>query len=72
VNPFLISHGASINDEAVTGENNAFLSVDLRGRPTQKSEVYGELLIDDVQVETKVPGDLEPDELGFLGRRSVG
>jgi hypothetical protein len=24
------------------------------------------LLIDDFQVETKVPGDLEPDEFGFL------
>jgi hypothetical protein len=45
LNPFLIYHGESINDEAVTGDNNALLGIDIRGRPTSTSEVYGELLI---------------------------
>jgi hypothetical protein len=48
------------------GEVDALLGLDLRGRPTSKSEVYGELLIDDFQVEKRTSGDLEPDEVGFL------
>ncbi|MBI4532136.1 MAG: hypothetical protein HY709_11530 [Candidatus Latescibacteria bacterium] len=66
LNPLPIYAGESINDEGLTGDNNVLWGLDFRGRPTRKSEVYGELLIDDFQVEKKTPGDLEPDEIGIL------
>jgi len=48
------------------GDGNIFANVDVRVLPFPNSELYGELLIDDYQVDREAPGDLEPNEIGLI------
>lgn len=48
------------------GDGNIFANVDVRILPFPNLELYGELLIDDYQVDREVPGDLEPNEIGLI------
>jgi len=48
------------------GDGNIFAEVDVRMLPFRNVELYGELLIDDYQVDREVPGDLEPNEIGLI------
>lgn len=63
-NPFLLFYGEVVNTTAVQG--NILGTVDFDWFPFRGTEIYGEFLLDDVQVELTGPGDLEPDELGLL------
>lgn len=63
LNPFLIYHGEQLNDKQ---GGNVFGAVDFVARPQPGLELYGQLLIDDVQVEKRGRGDLEPNEIGYL------
>lgn len=48
------------------GNGNIFADVDVRVLPFRNVELYGELLIDDYQVDRRTPGDLEPNEIGLI------
>ena len=48
------------------GDGNIFANVDVRVLPFRNVELYGELLIDDYQVDRETPGDLEPNEIGLI------
>jgi hypothetical protein len=48
------------------GDGNIFANVDVRILPFRNVELYGELLIDDYQVDREAPGDLEPNEIGLI------
>jgi hypothetical protein len=64
LNPFLIYHGEQLNDKQQGG--NIFVALDFMARPKTGLEFYGQLLIDDIQVEKRGRGDLEPNETGYL------
>jgi hypothetical protein len=63
LNPFLPFHAESNNDADVA---NTLGSLDLIVWPKDGMEFYGSFLIDDIQVEKTGPGDLEPNELGWI------
>lgn len=62
-NPFIFLHGESLNTPTPA---NSFGSIDMVFRPQPGLEFYGQLLIDDIQIERTGPGDLEPSEMGYL------
>ena len=64
LNPFLVYHGESLND--LPRHSNSIISLDVSFFPRAGLELYGEVLIDDFQIESKTLDDLEPDEYGFL------
>jgi hypothetical protein len=63
LNPFIIYHGEQINDKQ---GGNILVALDFVARPKAGLECYGQVLIDDVQVEKRGRGDLEPNEIGYL------
>ncbi len=68
LNPLLWYHGAQLNENR---DDNTFFALDFNLRPKRDVILYGELLIDDLQIEKKQPGDQEPNELGYTGGFSV-
>jgi hypothetical protein len=62
-NPAIFFHGEQMNEKA---EGNTLGSLDLLFYPSPRWQVYGSLLIDDVQIERTGSGDQEPAELGWL------
>ncbi|MBL7073904.1 hypothetical protein ISS37_01515 [candidate division KSB1 bacterium] len=64
LNPFLLFHGVQNNDPGAAGNTLGCIDFDFFPRPN--FEFYGEFLVDDFQVDKKEPGDLEPNELGWL------
>jgi len=69
LNPFIFYHGAQLNK---SGSDNTFGTVDVSFFPVKKWEFYGSLLIDDIQLEKTGPGDLEPNEIGWLFGSRLG
>jgi len=63
LNPMVFYHGEQLNK---SGSGNTMGSVDISVYPGWKSKWYGTLLIDDIQLEKTGPGDLEPNEIGWL------
>lgn len=63
LNPFLFFHGNLMNGP---GQGNTFGSIDWYFLPARKIGFYGTFMIDDIQLEKTSPGDLEPNELGWL------
>jgi len=63
LNPFIFYHGEQLNDKQ---GGNIFGALDFIARPQAGLEFYGQLLIDDVQIEKRGRGDLEPNEIGYL------
>lgn len=69
LNPFLVYHGEVVNKP---GGANSFGSIDFSAYPKPGLELYGELLIDDFQIEKTSVVDLEPAEYGYiLGLRAA-
>jgi len=69
MNPFIPYYAAQINSDK---KANMFGSIDLWAMPLPALQVYGSLLIDDIQVEETGPGDLEPNEIGFIVGAAYG
>ncbi len=65
LNPFLVYYG-EFSNEPDSLRGNVFGAIDFVFYPKQGLEVYGQLLVDDIQVEKTGPGDLEPNEIGYL------
>ncbi len=62
-NPFLNFHGVQYNDDIAA---NTVGTIDVLFYPERKWKIYGSMLIDDIQVEKKIVGDLEPNEIGWI------
>jgi len=63
-NPMLYYHGELLNGGGHDG--NGFLYLDFDWYPCRNWEFYGEILIDDFQLEKTDSGDLEPNETGLI------
>ena len=63
LNPFIFYHGEQLNEKQ---GGNTFGALDFVARPRPGLELYGQLLVDDVQIEKRGRGDLEPNEFGYL------
>lgn len=63
LNPLLLFHGEQLNEAR---KGNTFLALDFSLRPAARAELYGQLLIDDYQIERTGKRDLEPSEMGYL------
>jgi hypothetical protein len=61
--PFIWYHGQQLNSRL---NDNIMGSIGADWRFKGKFWLYGELLVDDYQVERKTRGDYEPNELGYL------
>ena len=69
LNPLLWFHGAQLNEGE---DDNTFLGFDFNFTPFRKILLYGELLIDDFQIEKKNSSDKEPNEIAYsLGTKAV-
>lgn len=64
LNPVMIYKGAHKNGTSFYG--NILPMIDLLVYPLPTWRLYSSLLIDDIQVEKTGPGDLEPNELGWI------
>ncbi|MCH8904536.1 MAG: hypothetical protein IIA45_11550 [Bacteroidetes bacterium] len=62
LNPFIF-YGLLQKNQGVQG--NLLTSIDLTWFFKEGYKLYGELLIDDFQIDNEVVTDLEPDEIGF-------
>ena len=62
LSPLLWFHGSQLNEGE---DDNTFIGFDFNFTPLQKFSLYGELLIDDFQIEKKSDSDKEPNELGY-------
>ncbi len=63
LNPIIFFHGSQLNDGA---DDNIFAGLDFDYLPKNGVRLYGQLLIDDIQIENKSQGDQEPNEIGLL------
>lgn len=63
LNPLMLYYAYNVNGPGI--DANIFYSFEWDVY-LNNFELYGEFLVDDFQVEKKKPGDLEPNELGFL------
>ena len=62
-NPFIFYHGVQANGP---DGGNTIGSVSIAIMPKRNYFFYGEYMIDDIQLENEFPGDLEPNEIGYL------
>ena len=63
LNPFLFYHAEQMNGPGLTGNTLGTVELSYAG---DKWFAYTEILIDDVQLDKEVVGDLEPNELGLV------
>jgi hypothetical protein len=63
LNPLVFFHGSQVNEGA---NDNTFVGFDFSFKPKAGYHLYGQFLIDDMQIENKSQSDQEPDEIGFL------
>ncbi len=68
LNPFVFYHGEQLNEKDLNEKQNGntFGALDFVARPKPGLELYGQLLVDDVQIEKTRAGDLEPNEIAYL------
>ena len=63
MNPFMFFHSVQLNDKV---DDNTFFGIDLECFIHDRHKIFGQLLIDDYQIEHKERSDNEPNEIGFL------
>lgn len=68
LNPFVFYHGEQLNEKDLNEKpnGNTFGALDFIARPKLGLELYGQLLVDDMQIEKTRRGDLEPNEIAYL------
>jgi hypothetical protein len=70
MNPFLPYYGELVNENS---DGNGLLSFDFNAWVIPGTQFFGEILLDDIQLENKKPKDLEPPLWGWLiGGRWAG
>jgi len=63
LNPFLSFHAVQLNEDI---DDNTFLGADFSFYHAERYKIYGQLLIDDFQVDDDTRGDQEPGEIGLV------
>ncbi|MEW6049670.1 MAG: capsule assembly Wzi family protein [Candidatus Zixiibacteriota bacterium] len=63
LNPLIFYHGAQLNEGT---EDNTLVGFDITVKPRVGFKLYGQVVIDDLQIEKKVQADQEPNEYGVL------
>ena len=63
LNPFIFYHGEQMNGPGLNGNTLGTVEISYSGNQWL---AYTEILIDDVQLDNEVKGDLEPNELGLV------
>lgn len=63
LNPILFYHASQLNDGV---DDNTFLGFDFDYQPWHGVRLYGQLLVDDYQIDDEVQSDQEPNEIGLL------
>jgi len=64
LNPIMFFHVDQLNEGI---DDNSLLGLDVTFKPLRGLKLYGQLLVDDFQVEKESQGDQEPDQYGFTG-----
>ncbi len=62
-NPALVFHGENLNEDS---RSNTLGSIDILWYPKRYWRLSGAILIDDIQLDNKELGDLEPNEIGII------
>lgn len=63
LNPIIFFHGSQLNDGA---DDNTFVGFDFDYLPKKGVRLFGQLLVDDFQIDNNSQGDREPNEIGIL------
>lgn len=63
LNPLIFFHADQLNDDI---NDNTFVGFDFTLYPIDNIKLYGQLLVDDFQIEKKTQGDQEPDQFGLI------
>jgi len=63
LNPLIFFHGSQLNKDY---NDNTTVGVDFTFRPRKGLKLYGQWLVDDIQLDNESRGDNEPNELGLL------
>jgi len=63
LNPILFFHADQLNEFV---DDNTLMGLDFTYKPKPGWKLYGQLLVDDFQVDNKTPEDNEPNELAFM------
>ena len=66
INPVTLYYAHNVNQEPGAAQGNLLYNIDWDLYLWPNLEIYGEIMLDDIQVDRKTPGDLEPDEYGLL------
>lgn len=69
LNPLLFYHSAQLNENL---DDNTFLGMDFSWYLFNRHKLYGQIMIDDYQIDENGSGDKEPNEIGYiLGIHSI-
>lgn len=63
LNPLQFFHIAQLNENM---DDNTILGLDFIILPARSYSIYGQLLVDDFQIDRKTQGDQEPNEIGVM------
>ncbi|MDH3889816.1 MAG: capsule assembly Wzi family protein [candidate division Zixibacteria bacterium] len=63
LNPLIFFHGSQLNEGA---NDNSMIGLDFTFKPKVGYKLYGQLLIDDFQIDSREQQDQEPDEIGLI------
>ena len=63
LNPLIFFHGSQLNENL---NDNTTVGFDLDFKPTDGCKLYGQVLVDDIQLDDKNHGDKEPDQIGLI------
>lgn len=69
LNPIMFYHAVQLNENV---DDNTFLGFDFDWYIKNRCKLYGQLMVDDMQVDNEAVGDQEPDEIGYqIGIHSI-
>lgn len=63
LNPFIFFHGSQLNEGS---NDNTLAGLDFTAKPWNGLKLYGQLMIDDFQIEKSSQGDQEPDQYAVV------
>ena len=63
LNPLIFFHGSQLNEGV---NDNTIIGFDFSAKPFDRIKLYGQLLVDDFQIDNKTQSDQEPNEIGYL------
>ncbi len=63
LNPLQFFHTAQLNENE---DDNTMLGLDFSYIPVNEVLLYGQLLVDDFQIDNRSQGDQEPNEIGYM------